>query len=115
MRPVLRRVGLKRWIERIDRYHLEQHLAEALELLEPDAHARAMIWSRWRASLSIDDRAIYRIRAWIDAHRRGCSRSVFHKLYPHLMYLLPDRMRYAGLKSTAGNRSGSIKAPPGGA
>ena len=57
-----------------------------------------VIWSRWRESLTNDDRAIYRIRAWIDARRRGCSQTVFHKLYPHLMYILPHRMRYASLK-----------------
>src|SRR5216683_4712117 len=98
MRPVLRRVGLKKWIERIDRYHLEQHLAAALEILEPDAAARSVIWEGWRASLTNNDRAIYRIRSWIDEKRRGCSRAVFLKLYPHVMYILPDRMRYAGLK-----------------
>jgi hypothetical protein len=98
MRPLLRRVGLKKWIERIDRYHLEQHLAAALEILEPDAAVRAAIWSRWRASLSNNDRAINRIEAWIETRRRGCSQAVFHKLYPHLMYILPNRMRYASLK-----------------
>jgi len=98
MRPVLRRVGLKKWIERIDWYHLEQHLAAALEILEPDAAARSVIWEGWRASLTNNDRAIYRIRSWIDEKRRGCSRAVFLKLYPHVMYILPDRMRYAGLK-----------------
>jgi hypothetical protein len=98
MRPLLRRVGLKKWIERIERYHLEQHLAAALEILEPDAAVRAAIWSRWRASLSNNDRAINRIEAWIETRRRGCSQAVFHKLYPHLMYILPNRMRYASLK-----------------
>jgi hypothetical protein len=98
MRPMLRRAGVKKWIERIDRYHLEQHLAAALELLEPDAAARSAIRERWRASLSNDDRAIYRIRSWLDRRTRGCSRAVFEKLYSHVMYILPDRMRYAGLK-----------------
>lgn len=40
------------WIERIGRYHLDQHLAAALEILELDAAARAPIWSRWRAALT---------------------------------------------------------------
>lgn len=98
MRPVMRRAGLKKWIERIDRYHLEQHLAQALEILEPEAGRRAARWARWRHSLSANDRAINQIEKWIDARCKGRPHDVFMKIYPHLMYILPDLMRYAGLK-----------------
>jgi hypothetical protein len=99
MRPTLRRAGVKKWIERYDRYHVEQRLAAVLEALEPDAARRAEIWNRWRASLSNDDRAIYRICAWIEARRWTCSVQARRQIAPHSMYLLMmNKMRYAGLR-----------------
>ncbi len=100
MRPALRRSGVKKWIERYDRYHVEQRLAAVLEALEPDAAKRAVIWNRWRASLSNDDRAIYRICAWIGARSWNCSAQARRAIAPHTMYLLMmNKMRYAALKT----------------
>jgi hypothetical protein len=98
-RPTLRRAGVKKWIERYDRYHVEQRLAAVLEALEQDAAMRAVIWKRWRSSLSNDDRAIYRICAWIEAMRRNCTPQARRAIAPHTMYLLMmNKMRYAALK-----------------
>lgn len=99
MRPTLRRAGVKKWVERYDRYHVEQRLAAVLEVLEPCPAKRASIWSRWRASLSNDDHAIYRIHSWIEARERTCSPRQRRLISPHMGYLLMmNKMRYAALK-----------------
>ena len=89
----------------IDRYHLNERLAEVLRSIEPDVAARGARLSHWNARLDQDDKAIYRIRATVrkisaDAVTRN-DRTLFLTLDPHLTYLENHAhlMRYARLRA----------------
>jgi hypothetical protein len=56
---------LRLWHEGIDRYHLNERLAEILRLVESDARRRHQQLRRWNTALDTDDRAIDRIVRWI--------------------------------------------------
>ena len=91
--------------EAIDRYHLNERLADLLRGLEPDAAARTAQLSRWNDSLDRNDQAIYRIRAWVrDQHAAALThndRSQLDQIAPHLTYLENNAslMRYARLRA----------------
>src|SRR5205814_6195553 len=62
MRELLGRLGVTNWIARIDRYHAVEHMAHALEILQPDAQRRAATLQHWRHLLDTRDDAIHLIR-----------------------------------------------------
>ncbi len=91
--------------EAIDRYHLNERLAEVLRYVEPDTAIRRAQLSRWNESLDGYDHTIYRIRAWVrdrqaDALARH-DRTRLEQLAPHLTYLENNAslMRYARLRA----------------
>ena len=93
------------YYEAIDRYHLNERLAEVLRVLDPDAAMRGDRLSRWNASLDVNDHAIYRIRqevrtAQADALARG-DHATHDQLAPHVTYLENNAwlMRYARLRA----------------
>ena len=109
------------WSEAIDRYHLNERLAEVLRLIEPDAAARSDQLSRWNDELDRNEYAIIRIRKRIsDSHAdvvAGGDLELAEKLEPHLTYLQnnADRMRYAhlgevGLPVGSGVTEGACKS-----
>jgi hypothetical protein len=67
MRPALRRVGVERWTEIIDRFHAKEHIAAALELIEPDKERRQRRYAKWQRQLDQTPRAIYRIAKWLES------------------------------------------------
>jgi hypothetical protein len=89
----------------IDRYHLNERLAEILRSVEPDVTARGDRLSYWNERLDQDDNAIYRIRAVVrDLHADAITRgdlTLVKQLDPHLTYLENNAylMRYARLRA----------------
>jgi len=89
----------------IDRYHLNERLADILRCVEPDVAARWARLSDWNERLDRDDNAIYRIRATVreihaDATTRR-DRARLDTLDRHLTYLENNAylMRYARLRA----------------
>jgi hypothetical protein len=93
---------LRRWQEGIDRYHLNERLAEILRLVEPDERRRHQQLRRWNTALDTDDRAIDRIATWIARRIPEYDGEVLSTLEAHWTYLVKnnDRMRYATLRRT---------------
>ena len=89
--------------EAIDRYHLNERLADVLRYVEPDTSTRRARLSRWNESLDDNDHAIYRIRTWVrDRSADALARSdhtLLEQLAPHLTYLENHAylMHYASL------------------
>jgi hypothetical protein len=109
--------GLRRWHEGIDRYHLNERLAEILRLVEPDERRRHQQLRRWNTALDTDDRAIDRIAQWIAQHIPEYDGEALGTLEAHWPYLVKnnDRMRYAtlrraGLPCGSGATEGACKS-----
>ena len=91
--------------EAIDRYHLNERLAEVLRYVEPDPATRQAQLSRWNESLDGHDHTIYRIRTWVRARYADAlarhDRTRLDPLAPHLTYLENNAslMRYARLRA----------------
>lgn len=108
---------LRRWHEGIDRYHLNERLAEILRITEPDASTRRRQLARWNDALDTDDGAIDRIARWVAAQMTGHDGEALATLETHWTYLLNnnDRMRYAtlrrlGLPCGSGATEGACKS-----
>jgi hypothetical protein len=91
---------LRRWHEAIDRYHLNERLADVLRLVEPDEGRRCAQLRRWNMQLDTDNRTIDRIARWI-AKRMTAPGVDTAAIEPHFTYLTnqQDRMRYATLRT----------------
>jgi hypothetical protein len=105
----------------IDRYHLNERLAEILRSVEPDVTAREDRLSYWNERLDRDDDAIYRIRATVrDLHADAITCGdlpLVKQLDPHLTYLENNaylmkyaRLRALGLPLGSGVTEGACKS-----
>jgi hypothetical protein len=105
----------------IDRYHLNERLAEILRSVEPDVTARGDRLSYWNERLDRDDDAIYRIRATVrDLHADAITCGdlpLVKQLDPHLTYLENNaylmkyaRLRALGLPLGSGVTEGACKS-----
>jgi hypothetical protein len=108
---------LRRWHEGIDRFHLNERLAEILRLVEPDARRRHQQLRRWNTALDTDDRAIDRIARWIAPQIPAYDGEALSTLEEHWTYLVNNnnRMRYAtlrrvGLPCGSGATEGACKS-----
>jgi hypothetical protein len=108
---------LRRWHEAIDRYHLNERLAEILRLVESDERRRHQQLRRWNTALDTDDRAIDRIATWIAQRLPEHDGEALATLEKHWTYLVNnnDRMRYAtlrriGLPGGSGATEGACKS-----
>jgi hypothetical protein len=89
------------YYEAIDRYHLNEHLAAVLRVVEPDATTRATRLTAWNDALDGNDVAIYRIRETIRTWAADAPASARALLEPHVTYLENNAslMRYARLRA----------------
>jgi hypothetical protein len=99
---------IERWEEGIDRYHLLERLAKALEIVESDAAERKRLLGEWNERLDAQDSAITSIEAYLENRHIGLSANAQEALLEHLVYIRnnKDRMRYVTL-STSGLPIGS--------
>ena len=108
---------VRRWHEAIDRYHLNERLAEMLRITEPDERRRHQQLARWNHALDTDDVAIDRIARWVAEQLMCHDGEARDTLEAHWTYLLNnnDRMRYAtlrrlGLPCGSGATEGACKS-----
>jgi hypothetical protein len=99
---------LEGWEEGIDRYHLLERLAAALEIVEPDAAARRARLHEWNDRLDLKDSTIDSIERELEDSYQELPAHRQNQLWEHLVYLAnnKDRMRYVTL-ATSGLPNGS--------
>lgn len=92
---------LRQWAEGIDRYHLNERLAEILRITEPDVTRRPPQLARWNDALDQDDGAIDRIARWVAEQISASEGDDLATLERHWTFLCNnnDRMRYATLRA----------------
>jgi hypothetical protein len=108
MWEALRANGVHRWHEAIDRYHLNEKLAHALDEAEKDEATRRQRYGTWMHMLDHDAYAIEKIDAWLSTRRaalRGKAAIAFDQLTSYISGN-QARMRYAKLRR-AGFPTGS--------
>ncbi len=106
LRPALKeQAGIKKWLEAIDRYHLNQRLSKVLKVIESDAGVRKAQLHEWNDQFDADDATIDRIEKRI---RRKIKRFIGSD--EHLEVLKDnatfiknnkDRMRYVALRKAS--------------
>jgi len=108
---------LRRWHEGIDRYHLNERLAEILRITKPDEARRHQQLARWNHALDTDDAAIDRIARWVATQLTRHQGEALSIVEAHWTYLVNnnDRMRYAtlrrvGLPCGSGATEGACKS-----
>lgn len=92
---------LRQWEEGIDRYHLNERLAEILRITEPDAARRTPQLARWNDALDRDDATIDRIARWLTEQISVYEGDELATLEAHWTFLCNnnDRLRYATLRA----------------
>lgn len=92
--------GVEKWLEGIDRYHLNERLGEILRIVEPDASDRSRLLAQWNDELDEDDDTIDRIQAWLSGITESRSGTDMETLAGHWTFIdnNKDRMRYASLR-----------------
>jgi hypothetical protein len=92
---------LRQWEEGIDRYHLNERLAEILRITEPDAARRTQQLARWNDALDRDDATIDRIARWLTEQIAAYGGDELATLEAHWTFLCNnhDRLRYATLRA----------------
>ena len=96
----LKRDGvLSGWVEGIDRYHLLERLAAALEIVEPSSDQRKALLESWNEQFDLQDSTIDAIDRYFTERNRELSTERQRLLWEHLVYLAnnKDRMRYVAL------------------
>lgn len=96
------------WVEGIDRYHLLERLAHALEITETDAAVRKRLLDEWNAAFDAQDSAIDSIDRYLLNRYRELPAERQEKLWEHMVFLAnnKDRLRYVSL-AVAGLPCGS--------
>ena len=105
------------YVEAIDRYHLLERLAKALEVVERDATERKRILDEWNDDFERRDSAIDSVEHWLKKRAGWIPAADAEKLAEHLIYLRnnKDRMRYVtlrnrGLPVGSGTTEGACKS-----
>ena len=118
MRGALKeQTNVSHWHEGVDRYHLNERLADMLRILEPEPAQRSRRLGQWNTELDDDDSAIDRIATWLADRIPGHEAEALEKLDAHWTFLVNnnDRLRYAtlrqaGLPCGSGATEGSCKS-----
>ena len=92
---------LRHWDEGIDRYHLNERLAEILRIIEPEAARRTQQLARWNDALDRDDATIDRMARWLAEQISAYEGDELATLEAHWTFLCKnnDRLRYATLRA----------------
>jgi hypothetical protein len=102
VRSALRRNRVNRWTEIIDRFHVNERLAAALELIEPDQVIRRRRLQKWQQQLDRNDRASHRIAKWLESTWYAMPRQnrKWAALGGHVAYLCSyaPKMKYAAYR-----------------
>jgi len=98
LRRALREHGIQQWREVIDRYHVNERLADALSMIESDASERKRIYDQWQRQLDTRQLAIEKISDWLWRNADRAAKSNRKKVRDHASYLDDKRIRYATLK-----------------
>lgn len=105
------------YVEAIDRFHVVERLAKALEIVERDDAERKRILDEWRQAFEQRDSAIDSIERWLTKQLGWLDAAAAEKLAEHLVYLRnnKDRMRYVtirqrGLPVGSGTTEGAAKS-----
>lgn len=108
------------YVEAIDRFHLVERLAKALELVEPDAAERKRTLQAWCEDFDYCDSAIDSVEYQLTKRLGWLQGDAAEKLAEHLVYLHnnKDRMRYVtirlrGLPVGSGTTEGANKSVVG--
>jgi hypothetical protein len=108
---------LRQWEEAIDRYHLNERLAEILRITEPETARRAQQLTRWNDALDRDDATIDRIARWLAERIPAYEGDELAILEAHWTFIFNnnDRLRYAtvrakGLPCGSGATEGACKS-----
>jgi len=119
VRPALRNAGVKKWTEVIDRFHTNEHLAAALEIIEPDEATRRRQFEAWQHQIERNDRAIPRIAKWLSSKlyrmQRSNHKAVILAGHVHYISTYASQMKYAayrraGLPIASGPVEGACKS-----
>ena len=104
------------WVEGIDRYHLLERLARALEITEADVGDRKRLLDEWNAAFDAQDSAIDTIDLYFLKRYRELPPDSQERLWEHMVFLAnnKDRLRYvslavAGLPCGSGVTESSVK------
>jgi len=104
------------YAEAIDRYHLLERLAKALELVERNDGERKRILDQWNEEFERRDSAIDSIESWLHKRAGWIPAADAEKLAEHLVYLRnnKDRMRYVTIRSHGAMSGGVLNLGSGG-
>ncbi len=91
---------LGHWHEGIDRYHLLERLAQALQIVGLDADERKRTLDSWREMFDVSDSTIDDIHRFLRARYSSLGANDREALWEHLRYIRnnKDRMRYVALR-----------------
>jgi hypothetical protein len=93
---------LGRWYEGIDRYHLLERLAGALQIVESDAAQRQCLLNEWREGFSLRNSTVDEVeRYFVDQYARLTDPEQRERLWQHLVFLANHKkqMRYITLRN----------------
>jgi hypothetical protein len=95
---------LPRWYEGIDRYHLLERLAGALQIVEPNAGKRHSLLDEWREGFARRNSTVDEVeRFFLDEYRRlnDTDPEQRDRLWEHLVFLAnhKQQMRYVTLRN----------------
>jgi hypothetical protein len=113
----LRSIGVHKWTEVLDRYHVMERMAAALEIIHPkhEARRRAM-FAKWVAYLDKSDAAVRHFARWLEPYAYA-SAAMTAKLGPHVTYFSTNAFharyvsaRRAGFPVASGVTEGACKS-----
>ena len=93
---------LGRWYEGIDRYHLLERLAGALQIVESDAAQRQSLLDEWREGFARRNSTVDEVeRYFVDQYARLTDAEQRERLWQHLVFLANHKkqMRYVTLRN----------------
>lgn len=101
VRSALAQASVPKWLEAIDRYHVNERIAKVLKVIEPNPEARTPQLRRWNEEFDCDDSTIDRIEQLIaSAIQNQPAHEDSTVLLDNATFIAnnKDRMRYVSLR-----------------